>query len=57
MAYIKAHFEEGRTNVSVEAEDLTIMRPQYAQGSIIAFMKDIPYQSGRSLFRLTGYKK
>jgi hypothetical protein len=49
MAYIKAHIQEGRTNVSVKAEDLTYSESSSTQGSIIAFTKDIQYQSGKSL--------
>lgn len=49
MAYIKAHIQEGRTNVSVKAEDLTYSDSSSVQGSIIGFTKVIAYQSGKSL--------
>ena len=47
-AYIKAHIQEAHTNTS-KAEDLQYAETSTASGNIQQFIKDMHYQSGKSL--------
>lgn len=48
-AYVKAHIQEARVNGSNKAEDLQYAETSTVSGYIQSFVKDIKYQSGKSL--------